>query len=152
MMFFVSFISMLPALFNLTIDVTKLFDGTATPEEWDKVLNDINSTVVSIPQLSGFAVLISGATKVLEAAIPLIEAQVNAPKAGAINTSGGMMGLVDDSVPEITAEDLMKAKVSLRIGKSVNQHLDKYIANKAAENNQSVDEFVKTAFDSTTGR
>lgn len=68
-----SIVTLLPTIFKLSVDTSKLFDGTATEEEWKEVLEGVTKVVQGIPELSGFAVMISGLIKVAEFAIPVIK-------------------------------------------------------------------------------
>lgn len=108
-----SIVTLLPTIFQLTVDTTKLFDGTATEEEWKAVLDDLTKVVNGIPELSGFAVMISGLIKIAEFAIPVIKDSFKVNSFA--NTSG------------IEFKDLNEAEASLRILKHVSNVLDERV-------------------------
>lgn len=97
---------LIPMLFKTAIDISKLFDGTATEEEWTEVINDVGNTVMQVPELKGFVVMIEGAVKVLELAIPMLMAQNEAAKA--------TQGLMSASLA-VSEEELNKSRVALRL-------------------------------------
>lgn len=104
-----SLLGLLPDLFKITMDTTKLFDGTATEEEWRVVLDDLSRIVNNIPELKGFTVLISGLIKVVEFSLPLLKDAMK------------QQSLIDMPVKP---EDVIAAEASLRILRHMAEKVD----------------------------
>jgi len=138
MFFFAEFLALMPSVFNLTVDIQKLLNGTATPEEWDAVVQDIANAAVSLPQLSSFSVVIGAGAKILETMIPAIEAQlavVNAPAklvADATVVAPAAPLIASDLIKDLSFDDVNRGKLALRLLNGVNEHIAKYVKEKAS--------------------
>lgn len=105
-------LAVLPQLLNLTVDVTKLFDGDATEDEWSKVLSDLTSVADGIPQLKGVLTLLDPLIKIAEFSLPIITETLKTQSLVA---------------PEVQPTDVTAAKASLRILKHLNDHVHEQV-------------------------
>lgn len=107
-MIWITLIALIPQLFSLTVDLTKLFDGTATKEEWSKVLADLEGVVDNTPELKAVFTLLEPLIKIAEFSLPIITETMKTNS------------LMDSEVKPV---DVVSAKASLRILKHLSEHV-----------------------------
>lgn len=122
-MFFPNLITIIPEVVNLSKDVPKLFDGTATEEEWNAVLGDIERLVNGIPEAKAFAVLVSATINVLKIAIPMLDPKARGRTQGMVSLASFDALAPTDDFRLVSDAELMQAKASLRILEAISDKI-----------------------------